>query len=319
MVEKAENAGLCLKKTPAAILEGCLDKRSAQGDAYASYTLGRALAGIPCGALQPEALVTEQNLRRAVGLLMRAADGGSTSAWLHLSSICSDYRNSVANPTLARFCLEKAAHQGLPEAERRLGASIIRGASHIDPMEAGIALLASAAQKGDQPAKTLLRTFVHQVPGNENEAQDALEQIKQHAPLLAMRLQISRDFGLTKLEALSVNPALGMRPWGLFIGENPHVTKLRLAEPRVVPSLSRKVQDTLEQAVHLFSPEDRDDSPIEGPLRARSLQQRRIFQKLQINDDLFFARINCHQRDTLRIGTKWAQQQKQILQLATNA
>src|SRR2546427_12861183 len=42
------------------------------------------------------------------------------------------------------------ARHGLPEAERRLGALVLRDATHIEPMEQGVALLHAAAAKGDR-------------------------------------------------------------------------------------------------------------------------------------------------------------------------
>src|SRR5256885_3522276 len=45
------------------------------------------------------------------------------------------YTTLFRSPTLARFCLEKAARHGLPEAERRLGALVLRDATHIEPID----------------------------------------------------------------------------------------------------------------------------------------------------------------------------------------
>ena len=68
------------------------------------------------------------------------------------------------------------------------------------------------------------------------EALAAIEAVQPDAPLLAMRLRLARVFGLTKLEALSVNPSTAMRPWGLVVGHNRLVAKARLCEPRAVPA-----------------------------------------------------------------------------------
>ena len=47
----------------------------------------------------------------------------------------------------------------------------------------------------------------------------------QRDPRLAVRIELARQFGLTKLEALCVDPVDGARPWGLVVGRNPFVAK----------------------------------------------------------------------------------------------
>nr|WP_269112035.1 hypothetical protein [Delftia acidovorans] len=314
LVHQAEVAGHGLGRLTVGWIEASLDRCAANGDVRACHVLGRALSGLPCAHLAPENLVNAQNLRKAAALLLRAADGGIVTAWLHLFRICSDYRSSVANPTLARFCLEKAARHGLPEAERRLGALVLRDATHIEPMEQGVALLHAAAAKGDVLAGLLLRSLLLPVGGdNEEEALAAIEAVQPDAPLLAMRLRLARVFGLTKLEALSVNPSTAMRPWGLVVGHNPLVAKARLCEPRAVPATTPDALRCLEQAASMFSAQHGESLAPEGSLRARSLQMRRLFHRLQISETVFFASASSQQRDAIRIGTKWARRQQQIL------
>ena len=103
-----ENAKPLVGIDPQAI-ETALDMRTSRGDRDAAYALGRALCGIACGVLAPEALAAGANMRKGVALLLRAADAGCEEAWLHLYRMHGDHRLSVANPQMARFCLEKAA------------------------------------------------------------------------------------------------------------------------------------------------------------------------------------------------------------------
>ena len=253
-------------------------------------------------------------MRKAAALLLRAADGGLAPAWLDLYRICSDYRNSVSNLLMARFCLEKAAQMGMPEAERRLGALELREATQIEEMERAVALLFSAARKDDALARTMVQSLVLPVGGSEDVAQAAIRDVHRTAPMLAMRLRLARCFGLTKLEALSVNPASGRRPWGLVVGKNPFVVKMRLSEPRAIPAVSAQALQCLEQAAVMFGAGD--TAVVEGSPRARSLQQRRLFERLGLRDDLFFSSATSQQRDVIRVGTKWAQRQRETLQLA---
>lgn len=316
VVRRAEQSGLSLTSLSIGLVETALDRIANTGDVYACHALGRALAGIRCGELPAERLATAPQLRKAAALLLRAADGGTPAAWLHLYRICADYRGSVANPLMARFCLEKAAQHGLPEAERRLGALELREATEIDAMEKALAALFKASSKGDAIAKMILKSLVLTVDGSDAQAEEGIREVQQSSPVLAARLRLSRHFGLTKLEALSVNPANGRRSWGLVVDKNPFVMKMRLSEPRAVPAVSDAALDCLERSAALFGTSGGEQSITEAPLRARSLQQRRLFERLHLNDDLFFSNATSLERDVMRVGTKWAQKQRQTLQMA---
>lgn len=313
-VRQAEEGNVSLGGLPVGLVEAALDTCANAGHPYAAFTLGRALAGLRCGVLPFERLVAGTQMRKAAALLLRAADGGQVHAWLDLHRICSDYRSSVSNLLMARFCLEKAAQLGLTEAERRLGALELREATQIDAMERAVALLFNAARKDDALARTMLQSLVLPVAGSEDAAQAAIREVHRATPMLAMRLRLARCFGLTKLEALSVNPATGRRPWGLVVGKNPFVVKMRLSEPRAIPAVSAQALQSLEQAAAMFGAGDA--AVVEGPARARSLQQRRLFERLGLHDELFFSSATSQQREVIRVGTKWAQRQRETLQLA---
>lgn len=315
-VRHAEQHGLPLTGLPIGLVETALDRAATAGDAYACHTLGRALAGIRCGDLPAERLATAPQLRKAAALLLRAADGGVPAAWLHLYRICADYRGSVANPMMARFCLEKAVQHGIPEAERRLGALALREATDIGAMEQAVASLFRAARQGDAIARLMLQSLVLPVGGCAAQAEAGVQEVQRASPVLAMRLQLARHFGLTKREALSVNPVQGRRSWGLVVEKNPLVMKMRLAEPRAVPAVSDAALDCLERSVHLFGAQDGEHAAAQASLRARALQQRRLFERLQLDEGIFFASATSQQRDALRIGTKWAQRQRHTLQMA---
>ncbi|GHC92906.1 hypothetical protein GCM10007320_43440 [Pseudorhodoferax aquiterrae] len=316
VIRHAEQNAKPLGSLPISLVECALDRCASSGDVYASHALGRALAGVRCGELPAERLVSSPQLRKAAAYLLRAADGGISEAWLHLYRICADYRGSVANPMMARFCLEKAVQHGIAEAQRRLGALELREATEIESMEKAVSLLFRASRKGDHIARVMLQSLVLPVQKDEAQAQAAIREIERSLPLLAMRLRLARVFGLTKLEAMSVNPASGRRPWGLVVGKNPFVLKMRLAEPRAVPATSEAALECLERAAAMFGRDGAEGTVSEAPLRARTLQQRRIFERLDLSEDLFFASATSQQRDSLRIGTKWAQKQRQTLQMA---
>lgn len=292
-------------------IQGALEEAATCLDAQAWFTLGRALCGLACGPNPPGALVKRDNLRKGTAYLIRAADAGYTQAWLHLYRLNSNARCSVANPEMARFCLEKAAAAGHSEAQRRLGALILRESATVQTMEQAVTWLHLAASQDDMHAQDLLRSLVLPVEGDAQEAESALARVRAVDVWLAARLRLAREFGLTKQEALSLDPASGARPWGLVTGFNPYLTQSKLSAPRVVPAVSLAAHEALRQAVSLFSVSDQDSQVL-----LRTQAQRRHLASLDIDEDLFFAEANSIERDRVRIGTRWAHHARTRLQAA---
>lgn len=315
-VRLAEDAKTDLPGLDARQVEAALDLMAGHGDHVADYLLGRALCGISCGSLSAAALVSGSNLRKGAALLLRAADAGRHDAWMHLYKVHTDHRCSVANHQMARFFLEKAATFGNAEAQRRLGALVLRSAGSLMESETGIRWLHEAATQGDALATGLLQSLVLPLAGDDGEAEHAIESLRRTDPWLAVRLRMSRDFGLTKLEALCADPTDGRRPWGLVVGKNRFIAQSKMSEPRAVPAVSPAALDNLHRAALFFEEAQRDGSLFEGDWRRRSLHQRRVFARHHLDEDMFFAKVNSTTLDALRQGTKWAVRAKQSLQLA---
>lgn len=310
-VDLAERGAHELDELPFEFIAEALEQRSLQSDARAQFALGRLLCGIPCGALKPRWGARGLNLRKGAALLLRAADAGEMHAWIHLHRLSSDHRCSVANPQMARFFLEKAAAKGDAESQRRLGASLLREASTIDASEQALAWLHSAARHGDLHAIRLLQSLVLPVPGDDDEAREAAVVISRSSPWLAARLEVSRHFGLTRLEALAMDPAQGQRPWGLVVGPNRFVRKVHLAAPRAVPALGTPAAQALQDAARLFATSD----PDEGP-QHRTRMLRHLCAKHAIDDSIFFAAATADVLASLRSGTRWAFKQRDVLRSA---
>lgn len=315
-VDAAEAAGQALVSLPAAVLEPLLEARATAGDRRAAYTLGRALCGIELGGLAASAVAEGQNMRKGAALLLRAADGGCDEAWMHLYWIHSDHRLSVANPQMARFCLEKAATRGMVEAQRRFGALVLRGASTLQESEQALGWLHQAAQQGDEHAQLLLRSLVLPLEGEDGDAEAAIAAVARHDPWLAARLRVAREFGLTKLEALCFEPEAGLRPWGLVVGKNPFISQIRLSAPRAIPALTREALVHLRAVADLFTRAGASASRHEGDLRRRSMTQRRLFARLGLDEAMFFAVASSVALDSFRLGTKWAFRARQPLRMA---
>ena len=318
-VKLAESEAKPLLGLSAQAIEAALDMRTNRGDRDAAYALGRALCGIACGVLEPEALAAGPNMRKGVALLLRAADGGCEEAWLHLYRMHGDHRLSVANPQMARFCLEKAALGGQTEAQRKLGALILRASDTLADSEQAIQWLHLAGAKGDVHAQSLMRSLVLPLDGDDAQADSAIELVRRDDPWLAVRMQLSRQFGLTKLEALCVDPADGLRPWGLVVGKNPFISQIRLSAARAIPAMSGAAMDAARRAASFFGQSSRDAQAFEGDLRRRSLRQRRAFERHGLDEAMFFATATSMTLEALRLGPKWAFRAKAPLQLALAA
>jgi TPR repeat protein len=272
-----------------------------------------------CDALPAAVFAEHQNMRRGAALLLRAADAGCDGAWLCLYRLHSNRNHSVTNPQLARFFLEKAAVQGQLEAMRKLGALQLRESTTVEETEQAIGWLHRAVELGDEHARALLRSLVLPVEGSDAEASFALAQVRPLDPWLAIRLALSRAFGLTKLEALTVDPVDGLRPWGLVVGRNPFIVQARLAAARAVPASRAEALDVARQAAAFFGRSRLGPAPVEGDLRARSLRQRRLFERMDLEESMFFSDATSMTLESLRLGTKWAFRARQPLTQALAA
>lgn len=315
-VALAERGNGDLAELAPALLQECLELLAARGSMEACRILGQALCGLDVSTIPWDRLVDSTNFRKGSTFLLRAADGGIVEAWLLLSRVASDSRCSVANPQMARFCLEKAAQLGESEAQRRLGALLMREASGLEDAEQAVALLYRAAQQGDGLAEALMASLVLPLQGLDEDADNLIAEIHRHDPWLALRCRLARHFGLTKQEALTVEPAHGAREWGLVVGPNPFIGHARLSAPRAIPAISPAARACLREVAQVFSAQDQGSLSYEGTLRRRSLNQRRLFERLGISESLFFSNANSSERDALRLGPRWAHRCRAMLKAA---
>lgn len=307
----SEAQNVKLRHLQADAVHDALDEASARGDARAWFILGRALCSFECGPNPATALVRRENVRKGAALLVRAADSGYGQAWLDLYRLHSNARCSVANPEMARFCLEKGASAGDSEAQRRLGALMLREASTVHTMERAVTLLHLAAKQQDSHARHLLESLVLHVDGDDEDAAEALRVVQKADPLLAARLRVSRAFCLTKQEALCLDPVAASRPWGLVTTLNPYLSQSKLAAPRVVPALTTAATEALRASVALFS-----TAAAEFDGAAPAQGQRRLLADLGVDEELFFAGVSSSERDRVRIGTRWAHHAREQLRAA---
>ena len=301
LVWASEDAAVGFQEVPVQQVYDALESAGEDGSSRAWFTLGRALCGLPCGPNQPRSLVSRQNLRRGVALLLRAADAGYAEAWLHLYRLSANGRCSVANPEMARFCLTKAAAAGFTEAQRRLGALMLRESSSLRTAEDAISLLHAAAAKQDVHADVLLRSLILPVVGSDEEATRALNAVRAHEKLFAACLDVSRTFGLTRQEACQLDYSKCVRPWGLVTSHGRSLQP-RVSAPRAVPAIGTEAMDKLRATARMVEQASGYDSEF---LRQPALQ-RQLLTRLGVAEELFFAEARVEARERVRVGTRWA-------------
>ncbi|MGQ3003500.1 MAG: tetratricopeptide repeat protein [Hydrogenophaga sp.] len=295
-----------------AILEDCVGRRNAE----AALLLGRAFCGIDTAFASSESLVPRRNLRGGTALLLRAADAGLSEAWLLLYRVHSDGHGSVANPQAALFFLEKAAASGNANAQRQLGAMILKSATGIAEQELGLHWMSQAAAQDDVIAKSLLQSFVLPVRGTDDDALHVIEELEKIDPWVAHRLRVSRHFGLTKAEATCVDVVSGVRSWGLVVSSGAADRNQRTRFGRAIPALKGQFVDSLRESAEFFR------LAGEGPVLSNA-EQRQRSQKLRyrldrsgVDESMFFAQVPTSTLTSLRQGSSWAQGVRQTLRTA---
>ena len=295
------------------LLDDCVDR----GNCAAALLLGQALSGNNVGSIGWDMLVQAPNRRKASALLMRAADAGYGEAWTRLYELHANNHSSVANPPMARFFLEKAAASGDVSAQRRLGATILRAAASLRDAEQGMHWLYLASQSQDFQAQALIRTFILPVQGCEADAARGIFEVAKTNGALAARLRVARDFGLTKLEAMTVDIVEGLRPWGLVVGKNPFIQHARLSSPRAIPALSSSTLQTLKRSAgYLADGGVQGSGPRDVELRHRAARLKQALDNHGLSESLYFAKASSDALDAMRGGPRWARQVKLQLDAA---
>lgn len=295
-----------------AVLEDCVARRNAE----AALLLGRASCGIDTAFALSESLVPRRNLRGGTALLLRAADAGLSEAWLLLHRVHSDGQGSVANPQAALFFLEKAAASGNANAQRQLGAMILKSATGIAEQELGLHWMSQAAGQDDAIAKSLLQSFVLPVRGTDDDALHVIEELEKIDPWVAHRLRVSRHFGLTKAEATCVDVVSGVRSWGLVVSSGAADRNQRTRFGRAIPALKGQFIDSLRESAEFFRLAGEGPVLSNAEQRQRSQRLRYRLDRSGVDESMFFAQVPTSTLTSLRHGSSWAQGVRQTLRTA---
>jgi TPR repeat protein len=285
---------------PVNAVEHSLEIRAEAGETEAQFGLGRALAGMSYGRLDPRHLVARKSVGRAAGLLLRAADRGKQHAWLSLADLMGSGCRVAGGVGMGMFFLEKAAHSNLPEAQRRLGAILLKEADSLERAIVAIDWLDKAATAGDACAIQLLKTLTLPLPDLPAEYESAMiRRISIVDAALGIRVGLARAIGLTRHEAMSFDGRRDIHSWGLKIeGSSKNNPKGRLA-----PVVSAEMRQALRHAQAHFSGPGGVDS---ASLIQRSRMLRTLFAQLGLSESMFFAGEIGRSLSHYGFGRHWA-------------
>lgn len=188
---------------PVALLQQCLDACARRGSAFANYALGSAQVGLACGSLLSAQLATKVNYREGYARLLRAAHAGETRAWYQLFKACADYRSVIANQGAAEFFLERAAAHGQTQAQRLLGARLLKSAATVQDVVAGQNWLVKAAES-DSVALAVLQTFFP-FSDEARRLPDCVGAIERLDASLSLIIELAAAFHLTLTEAVRID------------------------------------------------------------------------------------------------------------------
>lgn len=294
------------------ILEDCVRR----GNSGAALLLGRALCGMDTAFANSASLAPKRNLRRGTALLLRAADAGMSDAWLLLHHVHADGQGSVANPQAARFFLEKAAGTGNVNAQRQLGVLILKSALDASEFELGMHWMTQASGQGDDIAKSLLRSFVLPVHGSDHEAERIINDVMRIDPWIAHKLRTSRNFGLTKTEAINVDLTSGIRSWGLVVSDDAADERLRTRFSRTIPALEPRHMEQLRESVNFFRIASESGTIVNGERRQRPHTLRYVMERVGFEESIFFAQVPTSKISSFRQGPSWAHSVRKTLRIA---
>ena len=237
------------------------------GDRDAQYSLGLWLARMDVDGKRLQGILGAANYKRAVRWLSLAAGHGLPAAWYALSKIYQKPECAQRSPAEARRCLEKAAAAGHGAAQLEVGMAAWRTRrEHESNDELAAAWLLKARASGIAEASTELeRIAVRAAPAPW--AKTILQRLSRAAaessPLIVARLELAACFGLSRAEALLIDPKAADHGHCLVVdvrAEHPHCKR------RLILVQTAEERATLERIIALF---ERVESGAEGNYRQR--------------------------------------------------
>ena len=240
------------------------------GNRDAQYSLGLWLAHMDADGKRLSHISGPANYKRALRWLTSAAEQGLAAAWYALSRIYLKTEHANCNPAEGQRCLEKAAQSGHGMAQLELGVAAWRARRDDRSNDVrAAAWLLKARSQGIAEASCMLDKVAAGATTAEWAAsvlarfsRDALARY----PMLVARLELAARFGLSRAEALLIDPVTADCGHCLVVdicAQHPH-SKRRLI--LVQTAEDRKLLDRVNA---VFERVDRGPEGPEGNYRQR--------------------------------------------------
>ncbi len=240
------------------------------GDRSARFFLGLHYAKMDASGRRIAGSRGVANYKKAIRWLSLAAEQGGADAWYALSKIYLKSEFSQRSLADAQRYLERAAQAGHGVAQLELGvfAWRTRRAQPDNDVRALHWLRKSAAQGIAEAAVLLDKVAERAAPAPW--AQQGLRRLSQEAhdayPLLVARIELAARFGLSRAEALLIDPEAADRGDCLVVdirAHRPHTAR------RLILLGNAENRRTLDRIVRLFEHVDSGPNGPEGNYRRR--------------------------------------------------
>ncbi|MEO6353120.1 MAG: hypothetical protein ABIO19_11320 [Burkholderiaceae bacterium] len=195
-----------------ALMQRCWELAAYAGDRAAQLALGLWLARIDLDGARATSASGSAHYLKAISWLTQAAEQGSAEAWFALSRVYLKAEFSQRSLSHARRYLERAAEMGHCSAQLECGAAAWRSRREQVSNDVRAAYwLQKAAAQGSREAVLLLAkvaTPATPAPWAMAAQRQLTREIIAVQPFLAARIELAAVFGLSRAEALLLDPNL---------------------------------------------------------------------------------------------------------------
>jgi uncharacterized protein len=240
------------------------------GNGDAQYSLGLWLARMDADGNRLHGVPGTANYKRALRWLSFAAEQGLPGAWHALSKIYMKPEFSHRDAVEARRCLERAAHAGHGRAQMELGVAAWRARREdvSNDVRAAAWLLKAKAQGIAEASRALEKVAARATPATwaGTILSHLTREVVASHPLLVARLELAAMFGLSRTEALLIDPVTADCGHCLVVDV---CTQHQHSKRRLVLVQTAEERKLLDRITALFELVDRGPEGPEGNYRQR--------------------------------------------------
>lgn len=261
-------------------VEGLLSFAARQGNRDAQFAFGLWLARMDAGGRRIAAIPGLAHYKKAIRWLSLAAGQGLADAWYALSKIYLNPACSQRSLVEAQRCLEQAAQFGHGVAQFELGIAAWRNRrEHAENDVRAVGWLQKAQASGVTEAGHLLEKIAmpaQPAPWAQAVLQDLTREAMDAYPLLRARIELAAAFGLSRAEALLIDPKEADRGHCLVVdirARHPH------SKRRLILLQNAQERETLDRLLGMFERVNCGPEGPEGNYRQRLYRLKTLVTK----------------------------------------